>query len=106
MLTSPPTYRLMSPLAAAAGAVVGAAAGALVGAAGGAVVGAAAGLGGCVGAAAGGALVAAGAGPVLPELHDASSATAPIPSEPRPTRMSNCLRLVSFRRIRPPGCRA
>src|SRR5437773_350466 len=62
MLTSPPTYRLMSPLAAAAaGAVVGAAAGALVGAAGGAVVGAAAGLGGCVGAAAGGALVAAGA---------------------------------------------
>src|SRR5215813_6505745 len=94
MLTSPPTYRLMSPPAAAAGAVVAAAAGAVVGAGAGAVVGAAAGFGAVVGAAAGGALVAAGAVPPPAELHAATNASVPNASEPRPARISNCLRVV------------
>src|SRR5689334_4478068 len=93
MFTSPPTYRLMSPLAAAAGAVVGAAAGAVVGAAAGAVVGlaAAAGVGAAVGAAPG-ALV--GAEPVDwldGALHAASNAVA---REPPPIKTKNWRRLL------------
>src|SRR5579859_1192643 len=102
MLTSPPTYRLMSPAAAAAGAVVGAAAGALVGAAAGADVGAAAGAdvglaaAAAVGAAAG-AVVGAGAVVlVLGEPHAANSAVVPMASEPRPAKMRNCRRLAKF----------
>src|SRR5258708_4064898 len=97
MFTSPPTYRLISPLATAAGAVVGAAAGALVGAAAGPPVGAG-GLAACAAvgcAAAGGAAVATGA-VVVGEPHAARSAAVPTANEPWPARSRNRLRLVRF----------
>src|SRR5947209_19122820 len=94
MLTSPPTYRLMSPVGLAAGAVVGACAAAGVGAA----VGAA-GLAACVGCAAG-AVVAAGDG--LPgALHAASSAAEPTPTDARHANRRNSRLLVTVMETHP-----
>src|SRR5947209_16764397 len=88
MLTSPPTYRLMSPVGLAAGAVVGACAAAGVGAA----VGAA-GLAACVGCAAGAGV---GAGDGLPgALQAAGSAAEPTPTGARHPYRRNSRPLVT-----------